>query len=160
MKHVSSLRKALFALLFVGCVGSSQATVVFSTTGGFAGDFDQVATYTFTIGTAGSYLATLSDSLPPITGLELLISLTGSATPLVDLLGPGTQTFDALSIGSYTALVFGHPTARPSGIFGGSYGVVVETNPAPIPEPAVWLMMMGGIGLLGWLRLRKSENLA
>ena len=35
-----------------------------------------------------------------------------------------------------------------------------QTSSTPVPEPAVWLMMLGGIGLLGWMRVRKSENLS
>ena len=35
----------------------------------------------------------------------------------------------------------------------------LEATTAPIPEPSLWLMTLGGISLLGWLRLRKSEEL-
>jgi len=38
-------------------------------------------------------------------------------------------------------------------------GVSVTLNVVAIPEPTVWLMMLGGIGLLGWMRLRKSESM-
>jgi len=31
---------------------------------------------------------------------------------------------------------------------------------APVPEPTVWLTMLGGIGLLGWIRLRRSDTLS
>jgi hypothetical protein len=131
---------------------------VFEKTSAFAGNSDQFAAYDFNIGATGLYLATLSDSLlPPITGLELVITATGSATSLVDIIGPGSQLFNATSIGSYTAVVFGHPNARPSGIYAGTYGIRVD-GPTAVPEPGVWLMMVGGIGLLGWMRLRKSQS--
>ena len=152
----------LAAVLTFAPAVPAHASVVFVITGAFAGDTDQSATYNFLISTPGTYEASLSNLLlPAIKGLELVVAVTGGPTALADIVGPGSEFFPATSAGSYTALVFGHPSARPTGIFGGAFGVEISTPtpaPTPVPEPGIWLMMLGGIGLLGWMRLRRSEN--
>jgi hypothetical protein len=40
----------------------------------------------------------------------------------------------------------------------GKYDLTVS-DPATVPEPGMWLMTLGSIGLLGWMRLRNSEYL-
>jgi len=37
-------------------------------------------------------------------------------------------------------------------------GVSGTLQVVAVPEPTVWLMTLGGIGLVGWMRLRKSES--
>lgn len=41
----------------------------------------------------------------------------------------------------------------------GTTGVSGTLSVVAVPEPTVWLMMLGGIGLLGWMRIRKSEGM-
>jgi hypothetical protein len=154
------LKSVLLAgLLTLAVTVPARATVVFATTDAFVGSDPQKATYNFMISSVGPYLATLSDSLPAITGLELLVTVTGQATSLADVIGAGSQLFNATSTGSYTAVVLGRPNQRPSGLFAGVYGVEIATPvPTAVPEPGVWLMMLSGIGLLGWMRMRKSQS--
>ena len=42
-----------------------------------------------------------------------------------------------------------------NGTLGGLYSGAISVS--PVPEPGVWLMMLGGIGLLGWVRLRNGK---
>ena len=35
--------------------------------------------------------------------------------------------------------------------------IVAQTIAAPVPEPETWAMMLGGVGVLGWLRRRRSK---
>ena len=45
-----------------------------------------------------------------------------------------------------------------NGTKGGLYSGAISVS--AVPEPTIWLLMLGGIGLLGWMRVRKSENLS
>jgi hypothetical protein len=166
-----SVKSVLLAVvLTLAATAPARATVIYAITGAFTGDMDQAATHSFNISLPGTYQATLSDLLnPAIKGLELVVTATGGPTALVDIVfgvtsNPQNFLVSATSTGSYTAVVFGHPNARPTtGIFGGTYGIKIETDPpaaatTSVPEPGIWLMMLGGIGLLGWMRLRKSES--
>ena len=70
---------------------------------------------------------------------------TGNATSL-SLEIPGTQ-------GGHMFLVV---DGMANGTLGGLYSGAISVT--PIPEPGVWLMMLGGIGLVGWVRLRNGRK--
>jgi hypothetical protein len=43
-----------------------------------------------------------------------------------------------------------------NGSLGGLYSGAISVS--PVPEPTVWAMMLGGLGLLGWVRLRRGST--
>ena len=165
MKVVHSLLTGLTAFLFVASVGSSQAAVIFATSGTDAVvasvNNASIDTYNFTA-TPGTYLFQLTD-LSAINGgfTSPFSTLAGEVvksnpfpTPPTIYGAPGLTsfTFSVLSAGAFAAQVKAIVSGLPPAF--GSYQLQISQ----VPEPAVWLMMLGGIGLLGWMRLRKSEN--
>ncbi len=142
---------ALFAaLLFAGV--ARAATPVLEVTDFFVGGGPQMASYSFTIDTPGPYTATLFDVEFPnsFAQLALAVAKTGGAS-MGSINAPGSFSFMASSLGSYTALVFGIPTGG-----AGSYSV----NVSLVPEPETWAMMVAGLGLIGfklWRRLKARD---
>jgi hypothetical protein len=64
--------------------------------------------------------------------------------------GPGATPL-SIGPGTYTLIATGNGT-RASSLD------VSLTFAQAIPEPATIAMLIAGVGLLGWMRLRKSEN--
>lgn len=112
-------------------------------------------------GPTTSYTATITDLMIPVasTFLGLFVfdphgALLGSAqTP------PGTS-----SSFSFVAAAGSNYVAQVLAIGGDFHGIqagdwkIRITEQLPIPEPGVWLMMAGGIVLLGWLRMHKARD--
>jgi hypothetical protein len=126
---------------------------------------DQAFDYTFTPAQSGVITATLTDLLNPVAFDFLSFQINSGPTPITPPPVPvGTElrtfSFGALANTVYSLTVFagsgsfqGHTAPH----FFGKYHLAVS-EPVPVPEPGVWLLMLGGIGLLGWMRLRKSES--
>jgi len=138
---------------------SSQAAIV-QDQNTFAGLQQQSKQYDFSL-SPGTYQATLADVgiFAPFSFLSMIISENGGSFLTFSSLTPTTLTFSIPTGegGPYRATISGIP-----GIIPGKAPAAESTytfSITAVPEPAVWLMMLGGIGLLGWMRLRKSEGM-
>lgn len=135
------------------------STAVFSTVGDLignsAGSF-AMDTYHFNLSSlAPSYTATLTD-----TGMfggadQIGMSVLGPSMKLLGTqMGSGSFNFTANELGSYTLVVAGKPKA-PSNfdVFGASV-----VDPTPVPEVNTWLMLLVGLGMMGFrLHRRRGE---
>ena len=145
-----SIRTLIGAVALVCAAGAAQAsTVVFDTTGFFAGTAPGFANPSFTISTGGNYLATLSDlSFGPLGFSTLLMSVSTSTSNLGSTSSPGSFSFTA-SPGEYFANVIGLPTG-----LGGLFGI--QISQVPVPATA-YLLGSGLIGLLSIARRREAD---
>jgi len=152
----SNLILAAFAASLSLAVAASAHAEIFSTTDTLSGTGIGSKTYVFTITDPAIYTATLIDLDFPDTFqlLELGVAKTGSGPLLGSTAAPGSFQFVASTTGSYTLLLFGEPGTPP----GGSFSINVAQF-APIPEPGIWFLIASGIGLIGFLKLRKENGL-
>ncbi len=154
---------AIVAVMLACALGSAQAAVVFSETGTDA-VIDTVAgvafnTHNFTISEAGIYRATITDLSGEDDFFDAFASLQMqiSKVPFSPVAGPisvpacvaSFVDFIVAGAGSFAALV--KSTSDP---LGSGYQVRVTL----IPEPAIWLMLATGLGLLGFVRIRRASH--
>jgi hypothetical protein len=91
-----------------------------------------------------------------ITGLGLFTS-TGTRVSTGSSMSTGaidvwTVTSDNLALGSYYLQVNGTLVSNTSGAFGGAMML------APVPEPGAYGMMLAGLGVVGFIGLRRREQ--
>lgn len=133
----------------ISLVLTSAHAAVFEVSDGLVGSGTQFKSYAFTINSIGTYQATLGDYGFPEAFTSLKLGIAKTAGPMVgSISNPGSFFFEASTPGSYTALLFGKPSAE-----GGSYSITV----AAVPEPEVWAMMLIGAGLIGYQARRKAK---
>ena len=148
------LQRTVIELVLAALISVSTAShaAILSLTDGASNP--TAKTYAFTVSTPGLFLAALDDLKFPesFQFLSLAVAPKGGAAPLGSILAPGTFSFEASTAGDYLALL----AARPGATTGfGFYSInITQLGTAPVPEPQVWMLMLGGIGLIGWLRLR------
>ena len=150
----SKLVLAAFAVsLSLAFVASSRAEI-FSTTDSLSGSGVGTKAYVFTITDPATYTATLIDLDFPdaFQLLKLGVAKTGSGPLLGSTAAPGSFQFVASTAGSYSLLLVGQPGATQAGFF--SINVAQS-----IPEPGIWFLIASGIGLIGFLKLRKENGL-
>ena len=171
MKTVNSLQKYFVAALLACTLGSAQAAVVFSESLTDAVIKSVVGvefnTHNFTVSEDGIYRATITDLVtvdPSFLDDFDLLSMKVTGVPSSGFFGPagspgGVAYFDfaVTAAGSFAALV--KAISGSAGTDFSAYQVQVARI-GPIPEPGVWLLMLGGLGLIGWMRLRKSQELS
>jgi len=169
----SRLRMPVILAVLLACsLGSAQAAVVFAESP-TASDFiintvvgSEFPTHYFTVSEGGIYRATITDLstidsfFDPSSKLEMKIA-DGSLTtfnppgpsPGVGIPG-GTDfvDFTASAAGTFAALV--KATSGGAGTLFSGYQVQVTQ----IPEPAVWVMLAAGFGLLGFVRIRRAAH--
>ena len=91
-----------------------------------------------------------------ITGLSLYSStntLISTGTSLQSgAIDVWTLTSDNLAAGDYYVQVSGTMVSQTSGSFGGAVSL------APVPEPETYGMMLGGLGILGFLARRRKQK--
>lgn len=133
-----------------------------------AGPLAQAFDYSFTAPQSGLITTILTD-LGPVPFNFLGFEINTGATLITPHIHPGTPppanqlrsfSFSALANTVYSLTVFAAADAiqgNSSPVFFGKYHLAVSDIQV-VPEPGIWLMMIGGIGLLGWMRLRKSET--
>ena len=152
MKIRRACTGAAFALL-LGLSFMARAAV-FSVTDGASSP--SAKTYAFTLSEPGIFEASLSDlGFPePFQFLSLAVAPKGGSSILGSTSAPGTFLFQTSAAGDYVALL----AARPGSVTGfGFYSInITEMSSAPVPEPQAWMLVAAGIGLIGWLRLRKQ----
>jgi hypothetical protein len=115
---------------------------------------------TFTNDLDGLYSVTLSTSSAAVDFTSAVISdgVTNYALHFVGASGPNEfwgldTTF--IPMGTYTLLIQGNNNDT------GNLGGTVTINPAAVPEPATWALMLLGLGAVGWqLRRRIRPALA
>jgi len=144
---IQSIRTLVGAVALACAAGTAQAsTVVFETTGFFAGTVPSFANPSFSITAGGDYLATLSDlSFGPLGFSTLIMSVSTSTNSLGSTSSSGSFSFTA-SPGNYFANVVGVPTG-----LGGIFGIQISQIPLP-PSLNVFL---GGLGMLGFSAYRR-----
>lgn len=180
MKLIQSLRKAALALMFAGICGVASASVAPSTTVVSVGSNDQTfaagtladnATWElWHLGIGGSVVDTITFSLgqdsdfsffyaspyvPLFSDISAFsIMLDGAA---LTSLTSRTRSSDLYSIGM--DLDAGSHTLTISNVgrllLGGVYHFQMVAVATPVPEPASWAFMLGGLGLVGVLTRRR-----
>jgi len=160
----------IVAVLLACSLGSAQAAVVFAESP-TASDFitntvvgSEFPIHYFTVSEGGIYEATITDLdsidppdpfFRPFTTLDMRIT-DAAATPLsVTASAPGSfavVNFTASAAGTFAALV--QATSGGAGTLFSGYQVQVTQ----IPEPAVWVMLAAGFGLLGFVRIRRAAH--
>jgi hypothetical protein len=105
------------------------------------------------------HAVTLTDlGLPSaFSALELYILSTQPDTKELELIGPGTGTFDAMMGETYTVTLFGIPGLSGTGIEASVAGVEISAVPVP---PAVWLFGSAVVGLAALGRSRAARKAA
>lgn len=146
---------ALVPVLVMGGFVSQQAqaaTVEFEVVS-FLSPENNVFRDAFTVSEDGAYQATLTDFGFPAAFDVLIMSVSTATEAKVQLLGPGSDVFDAVSGTTYFVNVAGVPsTTGPfAGLDLGQFGAAVTAVPVP---PAVWLL---GSALLGLLTVRRNS---
>ena len=127
---------------------------VFCTTDGVSGTGPQVKTYSFSIGTAAQYVASLVEIPFPSAFDKLSLGIAQTGGSLINSTAvPGSFNF-AANPGSYSLLLFGDPGAEGGGFFSITVAPLTGTQISPVPEPGMWLMMGAGALLVGFVRLR------
>ncbi|WP_171013957.1 FxDxF family PEP-CTERM protein [Chitinivorax sp. B] len=135
---------------------------------GIGGDDTFADTFKFSVGDKFKLNATLSEisaaGLPTILNLDALSGnlyklVNGSWTAMnlgTSLSGSGvlSGSFSSgvLEAGQYRLNVSGIL----SGLFGGGYGLSLNAN--PVPEPSEYLMMLAGLGVIGFAVRRKRAQ--
>jgi hypothetical protein len=143
------------------CIPAQAALFLIDTSQSVVGD--QTFDYSFTPTQAGTITVSLTDLATPVAFDFLSFEINQGATLITPAPPPNPSSpfsFDALANATYSLSVFAGSGAVPGQTaphFFGKYNLTVS-DAVPVPEPGVWLMMLGGIGLLGWMRLRKSES--
>lgn len=143
-------------LLASSLVGTSASAdvVVLAKSEPVVGQGLSTRTYDFIVDTPGDYLGELLDLefLAPFQLLAVGISETGGNL-ISQQTQPGSFLLPSLGVGSYSALLFAQPG-------GDNFASTFSLNIALIPEPGGWLMIMTGLGLLGWQIRRRHSMLS
>ena len=153
------------AVVFAGFLSGAHAAVVFSETSTDA-VVNTVAgreftTHNFIVSQPGPYRATITDLsvtdsfFDPSSLLQMKITdvpITGFSHTAGTPGGVDHVEFFASAAGSFAALVKAISGAQGTQFSG------YQVRIAFIPEPAVWLMLAGGLGLLGFMRIRRAVH--
>ncbi|HTS52594.1 MAG TPA: hypothetical protein VMH26_04915 [Burkholderiales bacterium] len=167
-KIAASIQSVVAALALATCV-SAQATVVFTESGtdSLVDGVRKAAadTHLFTIDTPGLYqasivdLATLDDTgfSDPFSSLELAVKQLGPSGGFFGKAGlapaPPSFTFSVDNPGSFAALV-----KAVTGCDGFGFYEIDITRIAAVPEAEMWLMLLAGVGLTWYAKIRKGRN--
>jgi len=175
MKSLKAVVQHLVTVSLVFGLGAAHAAVNFAENPGndfLLGSFlqSEFDSHPFDVtGPAATYTATITDELVPVAtrflGLYIFdpqgMRVPGQAETGTEATPPGTSawfSFNAAAGHNYVAYVLAR-AGDFQGIQPGLWKIQITEHQIPIPEPGVWLMMAGGIVLLGWLRMHKSGNL-
>lgn len=157
-----SMRKVLAALALLACIASANGAVVFKESGTESlveGVLKAAAdVHYFTIDTPGIYQASIADlALSDQSGfaeqfrlLQLAVKQLGPASVLfgkADLESPSFE-FAVAAPGSFAALV-----KAVAGCEGFGFYEITISQVGPVPEPGNWLLMVAGLGVIGWRRI-------
>jgi PEP-CTERM motif len=163
----SRLRVPLIVAALLACpLGSAQAAVVFaeSSTDAVINTVvgSEFSTHNFTVSQGGVYRATITDLklidplfFDPSSMLEMQITDVPMTTFSATVGKPGGVDFvdfTASAAGSFAALV------KAISGSGGTQFSGYQVRVVLIPEPAVWLMLAAGFGLLGFVRIRRAAQ--
>lgn len=160
----SHLRMPVILAVLLACsLGSARAAVVFAENSTDAVintvSGTEFPIHNFTVSEAGVYQATITDlsSVDDFFEAFTLLSMKITNVSTLAFSGPaGTPggvasfNFTAPAAGSFVAMVKAISAAGVAPFSG--YQVRVQL----IPEPAVWVMLAAGFGLLGFVRIRRA----
>lgn len=108
----------------------------------------------FSVSSESMLLSNLVElELAPVVGLDVFswdIFAVGSNVALGYAQDVTSRLYGLIGPGDYFAQVSGSTT----GIFGGSYTLNLVT--APVPEPSMIALMLGGLGLVGFMARRRK----
>lgn len=148
------------ALSMAACIPAQAALFLIDTGQSVVGG--QTFDYSFTPTQAGKITVNLTDLQTPVAFAFLSFEINQGSTLITPLPPPNPSSpfsFNGLANTVYELSVFaGSGVVHAPYSFGKYYLTVSDAVLVPVPEPGVWLMMLGGIGLLGWMRLRRSES--
>jgi hypothetical protein len=156
-------------------IGKTPQTLTLTNNAGFFGDVlganNKGATFadnfTFSVtGTTGMNLDAIISSISPAatTGLDITgLALYGTGDKLVSTgtmaqsgsIDVWTLSSTNLTAGNYYIKVSGNMVSDAAASFGGAVMMA-----APVPEPETYGMMLGGLGLLGFLARRRKAKQA
>jgi hypothetical protein len=155
----------MVAVVFAGFLSNAQAAVVFAETSTDAVVNTVVGTefttHNFTVSQAGPYRATITDLsvIDAFFDASSLLEMKITDVPITTLSstvgtpgGVAYVDFFASAAGSFAALVKAISGSQGTQFSG------YQVRVAFIPEPAVWLMLAGGLGLLGFMRIRRAAH--
>ena len=155
MKWTMLAALAAWGLVFVG---AAQAALVPYQKVAFIKDTDYFSE-AFTIDTAGTYQATLTDFNFPSDFGQVALDVTTAVATEGSLIGPGSFVFDA-EPGTYYASVYG---VGGGALNLGLLGVQVEATStaitsSPVPLPASLVLLLSGLAVLGPLERRRRAD--
>lgn len=108
---------------------------------------------TFDAPVAGDYLLDLSARSSPCDGCTISYDVLVDGVLLARKFAPvafeaRSFSLTGLAAGDHTLTLGIHTTNASSGRFSASFDDVVISTTAPIPEPGIWALMAGGLGIL------------
>jgi hypothetical protein len=126
---------------------ASAATVVYEDVGFISGT--EYYSHSFTVESAGTYEATLTDFVFPASFSELGFAMTTSTDTLFELDGPGSFQFAASPGTTYYASVFGVAGgALDLGLYGIDISNITAAGVPSVPLPGTLLMMASSLVVL------------
>ena len=140
-----SVLMALSIVLAGLCTMEARAAaVVYENVGFFAGPGHD--SHSFTVASAGTYQAKLTDFKFPEYFSELSLSVTTSLTELGRVDTPGLFQFDAAPGTTFYANVYGVPAgALDLGLYGINVSAMSDGNVSPVPVPMSLVLMVSGM---------------
>jgi|SRR5450759_1847113 hypothetical protein len=139
----------LFSMGMANAIPYSMGTVI--TSGYTTGSISDI--YNFSLPSLSEVIANVIDSsVPPHNINKLNLTLDGALSP------PYQTYFDVfLSSGPHSFTVTGNVPHNKLGRYT-FFASVVPSGPQ-VPEPSTWAMMLGGLGLIGFMSYRRRQYL-
>ena len=119
-----------------------------------------VAILRFTAPTAGSYSVTGQFFAGDIGSMQGLLILNDDATHPLQTFGNTTDAsvFAPLTLTLAAGAHLDFAVGNNGSFYYGSTPLSVQINSAPVPEPSSYALLLGGLGLMGWMAKRRRAS--